>query len=67
MGTDMGTAGPVIKVGVTSRGAAPLSGSSVRRSVEVRSAGAPSAGDAVAEAAGGGRVVVTSALRSWRC
>ena len=63
---DMGTAGPVIKVGATSRGAAP-SGRSVRPSVAVRSVAAPSVGDAVVEVAGAGRVVVTSALRSWRC
>lgn len=66
MGTDMGTAGPVIKVGATSRGAAP-SGSSVRPSVAVRSVAAPSVGGAVVAAAGEGRVAATSALRSWRC
>lgn len=42
MSTDMGTAGPVITVGVTSRAAVPHSGSSDPRSVVVRSVGARS-------------------------
>lgn len=67
MSTDMGAAGPVITVGVTSRAAVPHSGSSDPRSAVAPSVAAPSAGGAVAVAAGEGRGVVTYGLRSWRC
>lgn len=47
---DMGTAGPAIKAGVTSRGGGRPSGSSVRRSVAVPSV-AVAAGAAAGEGA----------------
>jgi hypothetical protein len=67
MSTDMGTAGPVITVGVTSRAVVPHSGSSDPRSAVARSVADPSVGGAVAVAVGGGRGAVTYALRFWRC
>jgi hypothetical protein len=67
MSTDMGTAGPVITIGVTSRAAVLHSGSSDPRSAVARSVAGLSVGGAVAVAAGGGRGAVTYALRSWRC
>lgn len=66
-GTDMGTAGPVIKVGATSRGGGRPSGSSVRLSVAVPSGVAPSVADAAGAVAGEGRAAVTYVRRSWRC
>jgi hypothetical protein len=59
---DMGTAGPVIRGVGTSRGGGRPSASSGRPSV-VGLSGVGVVGAAV----GGGRGVVTYALRSWRC